>query len=144
MFHSVGEAWESASKLNQGDVKELIPEFFYLPDFLVNHNRFEFGERQDGRPLDNVTLPPWAKGSPHEFVRVHRAALESEYVSKHLHHWVDLIFGYVDPPRRPNPTIGPVFLIADPTHAFGSTRGTPLFTTLRLFRAMIQVQAARR
>jgi hypothetical protein len=44
--------------------------------------------------VDNVKLPPWAKGSPHEFIRLHRLALESEYVSSNLHHWIDLIFGY--------------------------------------------------
>ena len=25
------------------DVKELIPEFFYLPDFLLNTNKFDLG-----------------------------------------------------------------------------------------------------
>ena len=28
------------------DVKELIPEFFYLPDFLSNKNDFELGARR--------------------------------------------------------------------------------------------------
>ena len=27
------------------DVKELIPEFFYLPEFLVNSNNFDLGEQ---------------------------------------------------------------------------------------------------
>ena len=39
-------------------------------------------------------LPTWAKGDPHEFIRVHREALECDYVSAHLHEWIDLIFGY--------------------------------------------------
>lgn len=44
MFHSIQKEWESASKDNMSDVRELIPEFFYLPDFLVNSNNFDFGE----------------------------------------------------------------------------------------------------
>ena len=93
LFHSVREAWWSAAQLNMADVKELIPEFFYLPDFLVNANRFDLGCKQSGVALDDVVLPPWAKGDPREFIRLHRAALESDYVSQHLHEWIDLIFG---------------------------------------------------
>jgi len=48
---------------------------------------------QDGRDLHDVELPPWAKGSPDEFVRLQREALESDHVSEHLHEWIDLIFG---------------------------------------------------
>ena len=93
LFHSVREAWWSAAQLNMADVKELIPEFFYLPDFLVNANRFDLGCKQSGVALDDVVLPPWPKGDPREFIRLHRAALESDYVSQHLHEWIDLIFG---------------------------------------------------
>lgn len=46
MFHSVREAWLSASKHNMADVKELIPEFFYLPEFLLNSNNFDLGQYQ--------------------------------------------------------------------------------------------------
>ncbi|XP_069782164.1 WD repeat and FYVE domain-containing protein 3 isoform X4 [Narcine bancroftii] len=94
MFHSVREAWYSASKHNMADVKELIPEFFYLPEFLLNSNNFDLGYKQNGTKLGNVLLPPWAKGDPREFIRVHRQALECDYVSSHLHEWIDLIFGY--------------------------------------------------
>ena len=33
-------------------------------------------------------------GSPREFVRIHRSALESPYVSSTISQWIDLIFGY--------------------------------------------------
>lgn len=75
------------------DVKELIPEFFYLPDFLLNSNQFDLGQKQNGTKLHDVILPPWAKGSAREFIRIHREALECDYVSAHLHEWIDLVFG---------------------------------------------------
>ncbi|KAJ8285363.1 hypothetical protein GJAV_G00025980 [Gymnothorax javanicus] len=94
MFHSVQEAWLSAAKHNMADVKELIPEFFYLPEFLLNSNNFDLGSKQNGTKLGDVILPPWAKGDPREFIRMHREALECDYVSAHLHEWIDLIFGF--------------------------------------------------
>ena len=40
-----------------------------------------------------MVLPPWARNVD-EFLSIHRAALESDYVSANLHSWIDLIFGY--------------------------------------------------
>ena len=77
------------------DGKELTPEFFYLPEFLTNSNKFDLGKLQSNDHfLNDVQLPPWAHDSPEEFIRMHRLALESDYVSAHLHEWIDLIFGY--------------------------------------------------
>jgi hypothetical protein len=94
LFHNIGSSWKSASCENVQDVRELIPEFFYLPDFLGNSNNFDYGVTQAGKTIHDVTLPPWAHGDPNKFIRMNRQALESPYVSKNLHHWVDLIFGY--------------------------------------------------
>jgi len=94
VFKSIAGSWSSASKEHIQDVRELIPEFFYLPEFLVNSNMFDFGKTQRGDVVDEVQLPPWAKNDPHRFIRMNRQALESEYVSKNLHHWIDLVFGY--------------------------------------------------
>ncbi|KAL3875787.1 hypothetical protein ACJMK2_033704 [Sinanodonta woodiana] len=94
MFHSIKENWMSAAKHNMADVKELIPEFFYLPEFLANSNNFDLGNKQSGVQLGDVVLPPWAKNDPREFIRAHREALECDFVSAHLHEWIDLIFGY--------------------------------------------------
>jgi len=95
LFYSIEKAWKSASRDNMTDVRELTPEFFYLPEFLTNMNGYNFGLRQGtGDPIDTVILPPWAKGNPNIFIAKHRQALESPHVSKHLHQWIDLIFGH--------------------------------------------------
>ena len=95
LFDSIEKAWLSASRDNMTDVRELTPEFFYLPEFLLNVNKYDFGTKQaTGETVHNVQLPPWAKGDPHIFIKKHREALESSFVSKHLHKWIDLIFGY--------------------------------------------------
>lgn len=93
LFFDLAGCWRSCLT-STSDVKELIPEFFTCPEIFTNTNNFPLGETQDNKQISNVKLPPWAKGSPHEFIRIHRLALESEYVSMHLHHWIDLIFGY--------------------------------------------------
>nr|XP_011458851.1 PREDICTED: BEACH domain-containing protein lvsC isoform X3 [Fragaria vesca subsp. vesca] len=93
LFQSIESTYQNCLS-NTSDVKELIPEFFYLPEFLVNSNSYHLGVKQDGEPIGDICLPPWAKGSPEEFVNKNREALESEYVSSNLHHWIDLVFGY--------------------------------------------------
>ncbi|KAG7813169.1 hypothetical protein KL921_000715 [Ogataea angusta] len=93
-FHSMVKTWYSASRDHTTDVRELIPEFYYLPDFLINSNNFDFGHLQDGTKVGDVHLPPWAKNDPVIFVEKMRQALESDYVSAHLHEWIDLVFGF--------------------------------------------------
>ncbi|CAG8462143.1 12484_t:CDS:10 [Funneliformis caledonium] len=95
LFYSIQKAWSSATRDNMSDVRELIPEFFYLPEFLENTNKFNFGVKQGtGEVIDSIILPPWAHGDSKIFIHKHRQALESEYVSAHLHEWIDLVFGY--------------------------------------------------
>ncbi|XP_075444218.1 neurobeachin-like protein 2 isoform X2 [Ascaphus truei] len=92
-FHSTPAAWQARME-NPVDVKELIPEFFYFPEFLDNSNGFDLGCLQiSNGKVDDVFLPRWAK-SREDFIHQHRKALESEHVSAHLHEWIDLIFGY--------------------------------------------------
>ena len=92
LFSSIAETWRHNTTM-LSEVKELTPEWYTLPDFLRNCNKFPFGQQQDGTIVGDVVLPPWA-GTPEEFIRIHRAAFESDYVSTHLHEWIDLIFGY--------------------------------------------------
>jgi factor associated with neutral sphingomyelinase activation len=93
MFSSVADTWENC--LNGAvDVKELIPEFYQPPgDFLLNKLNLNLGMKHDRSKVHHVVLPPWAK-DPEDMTRKFREALECPYVSKNLHHWIDLIFGY--------------------------------------------------
>ena len=45
--------------------------------------------------MDDVRLPPWAQGDAFEFVRIHREALESDYVSEVRNKYEGLIHAYV-------------------------------------------------
>ncbi|EFO98510.1 hypothetical protein CRE_20246 [Caenorhabditis remanei] len=90
--HSIKDSWDRCQR-DSHDVKELIPELFYLPEMFRNSSKFNLGRRADGTPVDDVILPPWAE-SPEHFVLMHRQALESDLVSCQLNQWIDLIFGY--------------------------------------------------
>ncbi|RHW70921.1 Concanavalin A-like lectin/glucanases superfamily/Beige/BEACH domain containing protein [Trypanosoma brucei equiperdum] len=91
IFHSVSEAWNSCGGV--GDVKELVPEFFCLPEMFMNKSRIDLGVRLDGVQLGDVVLPEWCGGDVERFVHLHAEALESDVVSGKLHEWVDLVFG---------------------------------------------------
>lgn len=109
LFHSISSTWNGVLS-NQGDVKELIPEFYAIDSrermgsavltnastpgqFLENIQGLDLGMRQDGKKVADVELPPWAEGSPQRFIKRNREALESSHVSERLHLWIDLIFG---------------------------------------------------
>lgn len=63
-----------------------------LSKFIYNH--LYTGSKQSGVSLGDIVLPPWAKQDPREFIRMHRNALECDFVSQNLHHWIDLVFGH--------------------------------------------------
>jgi len=106
LFNGMEASWQSVLNAPT-DVKELIPEFFATDNdfssvgvsgssagsFLSNSLELDLGNRQNGRMVDDVELPPWANGSPKRFIEIMRQGLENEHVSKQLHRWIDLIFG---------------------------------------------------
>lgn len=73
----------SMQRLYQWTPDECIPEFYCDPQI--------FYSLHSG--MSDLAVPSWA-GSPEEFIKLHRDALESERVSHQIHHWIDITFGY--------------------------------------------------
>nr|XP_020480680.1 protein FAN [Monopterus albus] len=93
IFNSICETWKNCLE-GATDFKELIPEFYGNDcSFLENKLCLDLGRRQNGRLVGDIILPPWASDAS-DFLEKHRAALESQYVSEHLHEWIDLVFGF--------------------------------------------------
>ncbi|EAS03268.3 beige/BEACH domain protein (macronuclear) [Tetrahymena thermophila SB210] len=91
LFYSIPNTWYSCLT-NANDLRELIPEFFYLPEFLKPKPHLQLGNLPNGKSINSVELPNWAN-NPEHFIAIHRKGLESPYVSKNLGKWIDLIFG---------------------------------------------------
>ncbi|OMJ79422.1 hypothetical protein SteCoe_20577 [Stentor coeruleus] len=92
LFYSFELAWKSCLSMN-GDVKELIPELFYLPFTLDSYSNQTFGCTQSKKTITHVEYPKWAT-SNWDFLKKHRLVLESPQISSELNQWIDLIFGY--------------------------------------------------
>jgi hypothetical protein len=91
IFQSVSDCYYLVT-CQFNDYRELIPEFFFEPEFLSNPNGLNLGT-VEGKSIGEVALPPWSKNAM-DFVYFNRKALESDTVSKKLNHWIDLVFGY--------------------------------------------------
>ena len=93
IFSNLKKTWNEV-KFGMNSNRELIPEFFYLPEIFLNSNNEDFKVPQRGGVISNVKLPKWTNGDCYLFISKHAKALESEFVSQNLHDWIDLIFGY--------------------------------------------------
>jgi hypothetical protein len=96
------------------DVRELIPEFYYMPEMFLNINKLNFGqiqinnyigsityydelfeenEKKEKISINGVLLPKWCKDNPYYFILKSRELLENSSIIN-ANPWIDLIFGY--------------------------------------------------
>ncbi|KAG0278237.1 hypothetical protein BGZ95_004434 [Linnemannia exigua] len=81
--YEANEYPSSIRRLYEWTPDECIPEFYTDPTIFKSIHA----------DMPDMSLPQWAT-TPEEFIEIHREALESDYVSNHLHEWIDLTFGY--------------------------------------------------
>lgn len=81
--YEANEYPSSIRRLYEWTPDECIPEFYTDPSIFKSIHA----------DMPDMSLPQWA-ATPEDFIMIHREALESDYVSNHLHEWIDLTFGY--------------------------------------------------
>ncbi|CAD8092169.1 unnamed protein product [Paramecium primaurelia] len=92
LFRSIMKSWIDCNN-EMADVRELTPEFFYLPESFLNINGYNLGKLQSNQIVNNVQLPFYSNKNPFYYVTQNMIALESDYAIK-LNEWIDLIWGY--------------------------------------------------
>ena len=95
LFLSMNKTFISASSLKD-DVRELIPEFYLIPEILLNKNNLNLDQGKTGADnkkssINDVELPPWSKNNACILVTEMRRILETGDLK--LNKWIDLIFG---------------------------------------------------
>lgn len=58
LFYSIPHSIENALT-DISDVREVIPEFFFLPEMFTQNNGIKLGRMQNGREVSDVMLPKW-------------------------------------------------------------------------------------
>ena len=91
LFLSVKNSFFNSTS-QKGDVRELIPEFFYLPEMFININKLNMGKLESGEEVGDVTTP--CHNNPYDFIMTMKSCLENNIVSYSIQNWIDLIFGY--------------------------------------------------
>ena len=81
----------------KSDLRELIPEFYYLPEMLLNINCINFQTRASKEKVDNVIMIKNLQNDKldenNNFIFVDYMKNKLEHLNDNLKNWVNLIFG---------------------------------------------------
>ena len=97
IFTSMYKTFDCSTSLKT-DVRELIPEFYFLPEFLLNDNNLNLGQNKVNTKnelflINDVKLPLWSNNNSVNFVLELKRNLESSNITNNISNWTDLIFG---------------------------------------------------
>ena len=116
LFFSIQSTFYNIS-IQKSDIRELIPEFFYLPEMFMNINNIKFGKVAEERTIDDVIMPKELQGKINSdinknnniiilsdnddninkleqiFIFVERNKNNLEALKDNINSWINIIFG---------------------------------------------------
>ena len=97
IFISLERTFETASTLKD-DIRELIPEFYTLPEMFLNKNNLNLTQNKldsEGNEVivNDVEMPLWCNNQSYSFTTELRKNLEKNELN--INKWIDLIFGHL-------------------------------------------------
>ena len=93
LFNNIGISFNNATS-EKCDVRELIPEMYYLPELFINLNNLNLGKFlfcEVVIEVGNVKLPNWSNNNPYIFIAKINEIFENENIK--IWDWINLIFG---------------------------------------------------
>jgi hypothetical protein len=84
IFGSVVKSWIDATE-ELADVRELVPEFYFLPEMFLNLQKLNFGKMQTNVQVNNVELPMFANSNPFVYTTSNRMAIEGPICTGMFH-----------------------------------------------------------
>ena len=101
LFYSVESAL-NCSLRDKTDLREMIPEFFYMIELFYNKNNILFEKPSDKREIDFILIKGKEKENVHECSFIEKMQKYAKFLGKmrkdleeepNLNEWIDLIFG---------------------------------------------------
>ena len=99
LFYSIETCLYLVSNL-KSDIRELIPEFFYFPEMMLNINKLNFKKRSNGSLIDSVIMPSefikLNKGENYatfKYIEFMNNYLENKAKIHKIFDWIKIIFG---------------------------------------------------
>ena len=92
LFYSVNKTMENTLS-QKSDIREMIPEMYYLPDLYYNNNGLEFGTLIDDEGIDTVFIKDKGEDNYKKFEYLNELKNYFEFDKLKLNNWIDLIFG---------------------------------------------------
>ena len=104
LFHYIKDTFYNIG-VQKSDLRELIPEFFYLPEMFMNLNSINYNQRANGELVDDAIIPEYISERNNieklknktnyekMFIFVDDMKTQLEYLEKNMSYWINLIFG---------------------------------------------------